>query len=377
MKIVLAVILAFAVVAVACGGQMPSAPAHVPAGHVTVTAPADRALWVVDSSTGAVERTLPAGTPAPDWRALYRLSNGTLEALDPTSGRVAAAHQAPDWAREVRTSANGRWLVLTEGVPGGRFLVQEASWSAGPVSVALRGAFSFDGVSADGQRLYLLERLTADHYQVRMYDLRHGALAPYVIAEKGEVGPMSGTALTSYTTRDGAMQLTLYQRAAGGKAFIHALPIGQEESFAYCVDLPGPQDGWAFAAAPRGDRFYAVNADGRVIELRPTDNGPPEVRQRRDTGLSGGGTTLAVSPDGRTLYVGTAAGVFAVDAGTLKTRASGLAGRAVTALGAAPDGGVLYAVSAATRLVRLDPHTLRVAGEVTAQGGLGEILRTA
>jgi DNA-binding beta-propeller fold protein YncE len=377
MKIALAVVLAFAVVAMACGGQMPQAVAHVPAGQVYVTAPADQALWVVDSATGAVARSLPAGTPAPDWRALYRLANGALDTLDPTSGRVIASRPAPDWARVVRTSADGRWLVLSEGTPGGRFQVLDTTGKAQPITVALPGAFSYDGISGDGQRLYLLERLYADRYQVRMYDLRNAALAPYVIAEKGEVGPMSGTALTGYTTRGGAMQLTLYQRNQDGRAFVHALPIGQELQWAYCVDLPGPQDGWAFAAAPGGDRFYAVNADGRIVELRMVDaESPPDVRQRQDTGLAGGAPALAVSPDGRTLYVGTAHGVSAVDTGTLKTRASGLAGRAVTALAAAPAGDALYAVSAATRLARLDPRTLRVAGEVTARGGLGEILRT-
>jgi hypothetical protein len=57
-------------------------------------------------------------------------------------------------------------------------------------------------------------------------------------------------------------------------------------------------------------------------------------------------------------------------------RGSGLAGRPVTALATAPDGGALYAVSAATRLVRLDPRNLAVAGEVTMRSELGAILRT-
>ena len=164
----------------------------------------------------------------------------------------------------------------------------------------LQGRFTYDGVSPDGRRLYLLERLDADRYQVRMYDLPRGALAPYVISEKSEIGqPMSGTALGGFTTRDGAMQLTLYQRDAEGQAFVHALPVGQEQEWAFCVDLPGPA------------------------------GGPPELRQRQIDTVedASDGPAVAVSPDGRIVYAGTSRGVLALDAGTLKPRGMGLIGR--------------------------------------------------
>jgi hypothetical protein len=381
MKVVLGVVLALAVVAAACGGQVqtaqPPTPAPVSAGQVYIAAGPEQALRVVDASTGTVARTLPAGTPSPDWRWLYRLGAGALDVLDPVSGRVVATHPAPDWARVVRTSADGRWLVLAGTDPGDRFQVQDAAWTGPPVSVVLPRTATFDGISVDGRRLYLLERLAAGHYQVRMYDLRRGALAPYVIADKREVGqPMSGTALASFTTHGGGMQLTLYQRSAKGEAFVHALPIGQEAQWAFCVDLPGPPDGWAFAPAPDGQRFYAVNAvAGRVVELRTNADGPPVVRQRQVASLGGGQPAVAVGADGATVYVGTDAGVAAVDAGKLELRGRGPAGLAVTALAASPDGRDLYAVSGATRLVRLDPHTLRMAGEVRLSGPLGAIVR--
>src|SRR5436309_9287361 len=101
---------------------------------------------VVDTLTGSVARVLPAGTPSPDWRSLYRVSAAALDVLDPLTGRTVANHPAPVWARAVRTSADGRWLVLAPDGPGGHFQVQDAAWTAAPVDVALTGAFTFDAI---------------------------------------------------------------------------------------------------------------------------------------------------------------------------------------------------------------------------------------
>jgi DNA-binding beta-propeller fold protein YncE len=310
-----------------------------------------------------VARTLPSGTPSPDWRRLYRLTGGALDVIDPTTGRVADTHPAPSWADAVRTSANGAWLVFARSGPWDRFQVQDSAWASPPVDVALAGSFTFDGLSDDGQRLYLLEQFGGGHYHVRMYDLRAGALASYVIVDKTDVSAnMSGTAVASFATRSGATQLTLYQRPAGqGSAFVHALPIGQAVPWAVCVDLPGPSTGWAFAAAPDGRYFYALNSgSGQVVALDGQNIGRPDLRQ---AGIAPalGEAVLAVSPDGATLFAGSGSGVLAIDTGTLKVRAKGLAGKAVTALAAAPDGRRLFAVSG-SRLLRLDARSLAPAG---------------
>jgi hypothetical protein len=306
-----------------------------------------------------VARTLPSGTPSPDWRSLYRLTDGAVDVIDPTTGRVVATHSAPSWADAVRTSADGAWLVFTRSAPWGRFQVQDAAWASPPVDVALAGSFTFDGMSDDGQRLYLLEQLGGGHYHVRLYDLRAGALAPYVIVDKSDISEdMSGTAVASFATRDDVMQLTLYQRPAGqGPAFIHALPIGQAIQWAFCVDLPGPSTGWSFAAAPGGRYFYALNTGaGEVVALDGQNFGPPNLRYVRIAPV-GGSAVLTVSPDGATVFAGTGSGVLAIDAGTLGVRAKGLAGKAVTALAAAPDGRSLFAVTG-NRVLRLDPRSL-------------------
>jgi hypothetical protein len=63
-----------------------------------------------------------------------------------------------------------------------------------------------------------------------------------------------------------------------------------------------------------------------------------------------------------------------VDAGTLGVRAAGLSGKRVTALAAAPDGRAVYAV-VGSRLLRLDPRSLGLAGEVPLSGSPAAILR--
>lgn len=370
------VFAALTMVGVACGSRPVVPPARAAVGQVYVQAAAEPAIWVVDSGSGQVVRTLPVGDPSPDWRWLYRLSGGGLEVIDPLTGGVAATHPAPEWARVLHSSSSGRWLVFSAAGPADRFQVQDAAWAGPPIDVSLHGSFTFDGISGDGHRLYLLERLGGDRYHVRMYDLGAGSLAPYVIVDKTDLKQvMSGSSLASYTTRSGMMQLTLYQRDADGHAFVHALPIGRAMQFAFCADLPGPPDGWGFVAAPDGQRFYAVNpAGGQVVELNGQDMGPPAVRQRQ-VGTGTGEPALAMSPDGATIYVGTGSGVLAVDAGTLAVRTTGLAGQRVRALASAPDGTGVYAVTGASHLLRLDPRSLGVAGDVTLGGPLGAILR--
>src|SRR5215472_6652153 len=173
------------------------------------------------------------------------------------------------------------------------------------------------------------------------------------------------------------MQLTLYQRSASGRAFVHELPIGQDAPFAFCVDLPGRADGWVFAAGPDGRRFYAANpADASVVELTVQPGLVPAALRVGRLASRGGQPAAAVSPDGSTLYIETGSQLEAVATGTLAVRARGLAGQQVTSLAMAPDGSTLYAVSGATKLLRLDPRTLAVAGEVTVPGPLGAILHT-
>ena len=393
---VLAVLLVGAVSACARG---PAPQANVPlpervsqlavaAGPGLVYLSAGSRIVVLDAASGQVARELPAGTPSPDWRWVYTVGQGQLQKLDTATGQAAAGIPASDWAQAVRTSADGTWLVLTGASTGppSRFEVMDNGFTRKPVTVTLPGAFTFDGLSNDGMRLYLLEWVRQGSYQVRMYDLARGLLYPNVIADKREVGQlMSGEALTSLTTSDGSAQLTLYQQSAKNEAFVHELPIGWDphsNPFAWCEDLPAPASGWGFVKGAR-DHFYAVNPQaGWVVDMKSRFSGAGGNSRQAHTGVTarapqnGLPPAAAVSPDGDRLFLSTWPGLVAVDTGSLKVTGRFLDGERIRGLGFAPDGSALYAVSEAGSLLRIDPRTMVKVSDVRLGAPLEAILHT-
>ena len=361
-------------------------PLAVAAGQGLVYLSAGGRTMVADAASGQVARELPAGTPSPDWRWVYTVGQGQLQKIDTATGQAAAGTLAPVWAQAVRTSADGSWLVLTGASTGppSRFEVMDNGFTRKPVKVSLPGAFTFDGLSNDGMRLYLLEWVRARSYQVRMYDLARGLLYSNVIADKREVGQlMSGEALTSLTTSDGSAQLTLYQRSAKNEAFVHELPIGTDprnNPFALCEDLPAPASGWGFVKGAR-DHFYAVNPQaGWVVDLKSRFSGAGGNPRQVHTGVTAGAPqnglppAAAVSPDGDRLFLSTWPGLVAVDTGSLKVTGRFLDGERIRGLSFAPDGSALYAVSQAGSLLRIDPRTMAKVGEISIGAPLEAIL---
>ena len=369
-------------------------PLALVAGQGVVYLSTPSGIVVLDALSGQVERELPAGTPSPDWRWVYTVGQGRLQKIDTATGQAAASTAAPDWAHGVRTSADGSWLVLSGASTGppSRFEVMDSGLARKPVTASLPGAFTFDGLSNDGQRLYLLEWVRPGSYQVRMFDLARGILYSEVIADKREIGQlMSGEALTSLTSSDGSTQLTLYQRSAKNEAFVHELPIGidpRKNPFAWCEDLPAPASGWGFVPGTGGDRFYAVNPQaGWVIELpaqfvggaSPFTGAKPRQAHIGVTATStpdGQPPAAAVSPDGTQLYLSTWPGLVATDTGSLKVTRRFLDGERIRATAFAPDGSALYAVSQAGSLLRIDPRTMAKVREITLVASLEAILHT-
>jgi len=383
---------------VACAGGPPPqanvAPPVAGSAHGLVYASAGGGIEILDTASGQVAGNLPAGTPSPDWRWLYTVAQGRLQQIDAATGQQAATLAVPDWAQAVRTSADGSWLVLTSASTGppSRFEVLDSGFARKPVTVDMPGIFTFDGLSNDGERLYLLEWVRPGSYQVRMYEVTRGSLYARAIADKREIGQlMSGEALTSLTSGDGSTQLTLYQRSAKNEAFVHELPIGSGPNtnpFAWCEDLPAPATGWGFVPGTRGERFYAVNPQaGWVIELLPqfaagaspfTGAKPRQVHigSAATSAPDGRPPAAAVSPDGTTLVLSTWPGLVTVDTSTLKATGRFMGDQRVKGLSFAPDGSVLYAVSEAGSLLRIDPRTRAKVGEISLGGPVEGILHT-
>jgi hypothetical protein len=104
--------------------------------------------------------------------------------------------------------------------------------------VDLRGDFSFDAVSPDGSRIFLIHYLSANdptRYEVRSYDLTAKRLDPRLIVDpRNPREKMRGNPLSRVSSADGRWAYTLYD-GGGGKPFIHALDTSA--AAARCIDL--------------------------------------------------------------------------------------------------------------------------------------------
>jgi hypothetical protein len=141
--------------------------------------------------------------------------------------------------------------------------------------VILRGSFSFDAISPDGSRVYLIEYLSRHdptRYQVRAYDLESDRLLPSPIVDPSEPpGSMRGYPLTRISSDDGRWAYTLYD-GGGDHPFIHALDT--VEGRTACIDIHQLEDHRAlrnFFPAPI-TRFSLNVAGG---ELAVLDHGEP------------------------------------------------------------------------------------------------------
>jgi len=362
-------------------------------------------ITVRDSSSGALERVLPLGTPAPDWSRYYTVTpmagSARLTAIDPSSGRTIAQATVPTgyWLPSLGyqgptagLSPNGQWLALTDngsamtGKLVTSFLVGPSSLSGAFKTVRVDGDFSFDALSSTGQSLYLIQKMgDPNHYQVRLLDVSSGTLVEQPVVDKRDAAePMNGIRGDSVADPTAQYVFTVYAREAG--PFIHALPLDQP--FAWCIDLPAKsasdleeQFHWSLAFNHNGSLLYAVNSSsGRIAEISPASL--PSAGRTAQLALNSGRSLLAgfvteadakgariggatVSADGRTLFALGNTGILAIDTATLKVRARILEGESVDSLRLSTDGQWLYAAGAATSKVwQINPSTGAVSGEV-------------
>lgn len=142
-------------------------------------------------------------------------------------------------------SRDGRTLVLasTAGpyASPSKFLVVDPRHMKILRTIVLHGSFSYDAISPDASRLYLIQYTHAgsynlNHYVVRGYDMRGGRLLPGRIVDRTEPDEkMTGNAITRTTSADGRWVYTLYQKTSG-EPFVHALDT--VTATAHCIDLP-------------------------------------------------------------------------------------------------------------------------------------------
>jgi hypothetical protein len=142
-------------------------------------------------------------------------------------------------------SGDGKTLVVASygplpGSPGStRFLpLRAATLQPGRV-VELEGSWSFDALSPDGSRLYLVEHLAgppSPRYRVRVYDLiARRLLEQSVVDRAASEATMRGEPATRASSSDGRWAYTLYARKKHAP-FVHALDTARRQAF--CIDLP-------------------------------------------------------------------------------------------------------------------------------------------
>lgn len=202
----------------------------IDAGPAGVTVPGAAARYV----------TLPTGRNT--IVARIRRDGGTVVASQFVPGVFTVPAVALD-GTPGGLSADGRTLVLIRPRPGfPRTRTQLRVLGTGTLSVrravTLRGDFSYDALSPDGKRLYLIQytsRFDPTHYRVRAYDLKAGRLEPGAIIDPREPDEkMRGYPLTRTASPDGRWAYTLYD-GGGAHPFIHALDTAN--ATAACIDL--------------------------------------------------------------------------------------------------------------------------------------------
>lgn len=238
---------------------------------VAPAALADGPTYVVQGGPGVASRD-----GSVHWVTVSDGTRGTL--LEKVAGgqvdywiRLKGFWGTPTIGSAVQTgqglSGDGRTLVLaSSGQPfttPSRFLVVDLRHMRVLRTITLNGSFTFDALSPDASRMYLIQYAHSgsgdvSHYIVRDYDMRTSRLMPGKIADRSEdEKTMTGYAMTRTTSADGRWVYTLYQKPSG-EPFVHALDTVR--AAAYCIDLPANKGLYNIVLSLRdGDRTLVAH----------------------------------------------------------------------------------------------------------------------
>ncbi|MDP9293614.1 MAG: hypothetical protein M3O90_04170, partial [Actinomycetota bacterium] len=200
------------------------------AGPEGVTAPGDPSRYATFRTGGGtlVEQIQRDGGQITGWRFLRRALTLPVVAFDGSATGL---------------SADGRTLVLASPRSGrprrhSGFAVLDAQRLRPRFETTLRGDFTLDAISPDGNRLFLIQytsRRDFSRYTVRAYDVGARRLLARPIVDPAEADePMRGNPLARAMSADGRWAYTLYD-GNGEHPFIHALDTVAAR--AKCVDL--------------------------------------------------------------------------------------------------------------------------------------------
>lgn len=382
----------------------PTSPSPATGGDpdIVIARRGDR-LVLLDAGNGQRLFETPAGVGTPDWRTVYATSpsgsatlvarvrvdeGGGVDAQETIAGRFVPATIGTAGV-PAGLSADGGTLVLVDAEPPAgrsRFAILSTALDAPAAIVSLAGRYTFDTLSPDGRRMYLIEHVAAEaggHYVVRSYDVSARALEPGIVVDKLNSGEaMAGTPVEQVAGNSGWV-FTLYLGPDG--PFVHALST--LDRIAICLDLPLPAgaatatSGWGLGTDAGAHVMYVANgALGRVYQVDLDSPGVvraadlasavnPLVQLAKFDGAPGTtGRLTALSPDGSALYVVGPTGLRVVSTRDLSSGALLLADQVLAGVGISPDGRMLFALERDGRIVRVDPGNGAVLGAFDSTG---------
>jgi hypothetical protein len=245
-------LVAFAVPGVARADGLPVLGVDVGNSGVVTT---DGARYVTMANAGqtVVARVAQRGGGVLMWRAFPGTFTIPAVAYDGSAGGLSADGKtlALIEPRQSFPRAQTRFLILRRGLaPRGL--------------VSLKGDFSFDAISPNGDWLYLIHYTSPQdptRYLVQRYDLRSWRLSAAPIIDPSAPGDkMRGNPVTRAMSADGRWAYTLYD-GAGATPFVHALDT--VAGAAHCIDLDALSSGTDLSKLR-----LAVVGGGKQLEIR-------------------------------------------------------------------------------------------------------------
>jgi len=342
-------------------------------------------LIAYDMPSGGVRFTLPPGLLSADKQHYLAATAGAgtqLLAYDLSTGaQTLLAHLTGQWALSA-VSATGHWAALTR-LPSDS---EKQSWTATSTwktevqvvdtktgqtahSIALDGNFAVDTLSALGDALFVIQYLPAvkpDHYQVRLFDLTTDTLQSGALVDKRDPEEvMIGQRWQAVAPSDGSWLYSLYLRTANNTAFIHAL--NTRDKFTLCFDLPTVNGStldqlraYSLALSPDGQTLYAANpALGVVAKVdlsayevtRAASFSPDPVIQSAPAPVNFG------VADARGLYFTSGKQIWAFNAGTQQVKSLSTLNTVISGLALGPDGRQLFVARSDQPPALLDTST--------------------
>lgn len=353
-----------------CGGCAPvscgTTSAAAPGGLLQVRPGGQRGpLQAFDVASGHRRFVLPPGVASADGRRYFSVlthSRG-LRVYDAHSGRLLyTSHVIRHGMWYVAgVSANGRRVALAQAVAHlTRVRMFDSARRVIYRTFVLHGWYDVDAVSNDGRRVFLIQYLDSGGYLIRLFDLDRRVLTARRLTEKGE--PMNGTVWDALADPSGRRLMTLYLRGKGVPE-IHTLDL--RRGTAVCIDLPAGDtylvQQYTLALSPDGNTLYASNpalgivATVDLARLRTVrvDRFPTFVESAPLA------PNAVVSHDGRTTYFTAGLTLFAYDAGYHVVRGPYDVGKPIAGLAFSRDDKHLVVVRRNGKVARLNAATGR------------------